>query len=285
MSLSNAFEGYSTRDLVALFEVSRNQIYRWIKIGGLAPEQDRRGRLRFDFHDLVLLRAVRMLVDSGLTAQRIQKALARVRDELPEGRPLSSVVIGVEHGRVVVREDGRSWDAATGQQRLDFEVAELAAKVAPLARRAVEAAREREAELDADSWFNLGFELEAASPEEAEAAYRRAIELDGSHSGAHLNFGRLRHEQGDLESAEEHYRRATRAASSLGMAWFNLGVVLEDRDRSEEAVVAYERALEEDPWLLDAHYNLAGLAEARGDQVGAIRHLKAYRSLRDGGGN
>ena len=42
---------------------------------------------------------------------------------------------------VVVREGRAAWEADSGQRLLDFEVAEIAAQLAPLARRAAEAAR------------------------------------------------------------------------------------------------------------------------------------------------
>src|SRR2546430_6062200 len=49
--------------------------------------------------------------------------------------------------------------------------------------------------LDADAWYDVACELEAASPDEARAAYQRAIELDPDHSDAHVNLGRMRSEE------------------------------------------------------------------------------------------
>ena len=44
--------------------------------------------------------------------------------------------------------------------------------------------------------------------------------------------------------------------------------------------MAYRRAVMLDDHNADAHYNLAGIYERRGEKQAAIRHLKAYRSLR-----
>src|SRR6266545_894647 len=67
-----------------------------------------------------------------------------------------------------------------------------------------------EGDLDAEDWYELGLELEAVEPGEARDAYRRALELDAHHADAHVNLGRLLHEQGMIEEAERHYRLALR---------------------------------------------------------------------------
>ena len=42
----------------------------------------------------------------------------------------------------------------------------------------------------------------------AVAEYREAIEMDPEYPDAHLNLGRLLHEQGEVGEAEQCYRRA-----------------------------------------------------------------------------
>jgi tetratricopeptide (TPR) repeat protein len=155
-------------------------------------------------------------------------------------------------------------------------VEELASRVEPFAARAVRA-READGGLDADGWYDLGLDLEAVSPAEAERAYDRALALEAEHTDASVNRGRLRHERGELEGAEADYRRAIGVRSDHALAHFNLGVVLEDRGRDAEAGDAYRTALRHDPQLGDAHFNLAGLLERSGDVAGAVRHLAAYR--------
>ena len=175
-----------------------------------------------------------------------------------------------------------------GQTIINFGVSSLAAKAAPFARRAAAEARESAEELEAEDWYELACELELTAPDEAVDAYRRTLELDAGHADAHLNLGRLLHEQGDFAAAEKHYRAAIEAGggtadypggSGEATARFNLGVVLEDQERVDEAEHAYLAVLEDDPAYADAHYNLAGLYERLDRRDAALRHLKSYKSL------
>jgi tetratricopeptide (TPR) repeat protein len=270
---------YTTRDVAALLELSEKQIRSFVRAGFLAPPRGPRGELRFSFQDLVLLRTAKGLVAASIPSRRVRSALARLREQLPHGRPLSAVRILADGNRVIARDGREVWNPESGQALLDFEVAELARDAAPFARRAAAAARAVAADLDADDWFELGCALEATSPEDADDAYRNALELDPDHVDAHLNLGRLLHEDGDLTGAERHFRRALAARPHDATAAFDLGVALEDLARLPEAAEAYERALALDPGYADAHYNLAGICEKLGRAAAAIAHWKAYRRL------
>ncbi|HJW74624.1 MAG TPA: tetratricopeptide repeat protein [Thermoleophilia bacterium] len=131
----------------------------------------------------------------------------------------------------------------------------------------------------AAQWYERGYDLEEVAFEEAVEAYRRALEVDPDHVGAHVNLGRLLHLAGDVATAEAHYRRAIAAASADAIAWFNLAVVLEDRGSAGEALAAYDRALAVDPGLADAHHNSARLCERLGRPAEALRRLSALRRL------
>src|SRR5206468_3256279 len=163
--------------------------------------------------------------------------------------------------------------------QLDFAISDLATRAAPMARRAARAARLVEQDLSAQDWYDLGLELEVAAPIEARDAYRRALELDAHHADAHVNLGRLLHEQGLVEEAERHYRLALRESPEHATAAFNLGIALEDLGRPADAIDAYRAALATDPRLADAHYNVARLYEKAGKKAAALRHLSSYRRL------
>jgi tetratricopeptide (TPR) repeat protein len=172
----------------------------------------------------------------------------------------------------------------SGQIRLDFDAAAPAATGATVisfaerrAARAEGALAAAPSDRSAAEWFELGYELEATSLEQAREAYQRAVAADDGHADAHLNLGRLLHESGDLAGAERHYRRALDAAPDEATAAFNLGVALEDLRRELQAVAAYERAMASDPDFLDAYHNLVRLLEKRGDKAGAVRVLKRLR--------
>jgi len=272
-------KGYSARDVAKLLDLSVGQVRAYARAGFLEPARGSRGEYRFSFQDLVLLRTAKGLVAARIPPRQVRRALRTLKRQLPAGRPLSALQITAAGDRIVVRQGDTLWNPESGQIQLNFDVSELAEKVAPHARRAVEQARESEEELDAEDWYSLGVELETAAPNHAREAYRRALELDPTDAASRINLGRLLHEAGHLQAAESHYRIALAHGSSNGTALFNLGVSLEDLGRSREAMQAYRDAIAASPDLADAYYNLARLLEQDGDSEAALRYLKTYRKL------
>lgn len=268
---------YTTCEVADLLDLPPARIRSYARAGLLAPGRGPGNRYRFSFQDLVLLRAARGLFEARVPARRVRRALTILRDQLPTGATLSEVRITADGRRVVVRHGGAAWNPESGQLQLDFEVAELAGRIAPLASGATRFAEDSGA--DVEEWFELASELEAYASDEARDAYERVLARDPEHADAHLNLGRLLHEDGHLERAEFHYRRALEERPDDGVAAFNLGVVLEDAERWKDAEAAYRRALDLDPSLADAHYNLARLIEVRGDRQAALAHLRSYRAL------
>jgi tetratricopeptide (TPR) repeat protein len=270
--------GYTSRDVAQLLGLTAGQIRAYVRAGFLDPPRGPRGEHRFSLQDVVLLRTAKDLAEH-IPPRKVRRALLKLKEQLPSGRPLTGVRITAEGDDVVVRDGAARWEPESGQGVLDFDVAELVTRVAPLARRAVEAARSAEQDLEAEDWFKVGFDLEPFDPGQARDAYRRALELDPGHADARVNLGRLLHEAGHPEAAESHYRMALAARPRDSTAAFNLGVALEDLGRLLEAIQAYERALAVDPGIADAHFNVARLYERTGRKAAAFRHLKAYRKL------
>lgn len=279
MTRSPSAIGYSTREVCGLLSLSAQQVRSYVRAGFLQPRRGPRGEFRFSFQDIVVLRAARALMEARIPPGRVRSILHSLQEELPEGRPLAAVQIWADGRKVVVRDSARLWDPESGQALFNFDVAELASEVAPLSRRNAEAAFGAKGLRDAESWFAIGFELEATAPEEGMKAYRKALEADPEHADAHLNLGRLLHERGDLEAAEEHYRRALASDPDFATAAFNLGVALEDLGRRRDAIAAYEEAVRLDPLFRDAYFNLGRLLELEGERRGALRHFKSYRRL------
>ncbi|MEZ5332472.1 MAG: tetratricopeptide repeat protein [Thermoanaerobaculia bacterium] len=271
--------GFGTRDVARLLGLRQARVQAWAREGLVHVGRNARGDFRFTFRDVVLLRTAKELLDSGLTTHKVRTALDALREQLPAGRALSGVRVAAAGGEVVAKSNDEAWEPVSGQRLLDFQVAELAEAVRPLARQAVEEARESEEELDAEAWFELALELEVAAPAEAIEAYHRTLEIDPEHADAHLNLGRLLHEQGEVSSAETHYRRALALRPDDATAAFNLGVALQDRKRWRAAVVAYRRAVEIDPGYADAFYNLAAVYAKLGDRALGIQNLKTYKEL------
>src|SRR5437588_8307000 len=272
-------KGYTSRDVAKLLGLTVAQVRGFARDGFLTPGRGPRGELQFSFQDLVILRTAKGLVAARIPTRRIRRALRRLRSELPRGRSLAELRITAEDDRIVVSDGESTWSPESDQMQIDFAVSDLASRAAPMARRAAKAARRVEEDLSAEDWYDLGLELEVAAPAEARDAYRRALELDAHHADAHVNLGRLLHEQGLVEEAERHYRSALRESPEHATAAFNLGIALEDLGRPADAIDAYRTALATDARLADAHYNLARLYEKAGKKAAALRHLSTYRRL------
>jgi tetratricopeptide (TPR) repeat protein len=263
---------FSVREVSAMLGLTGSQIRSYANKGFLQPERGPRGEMRFGFQDLVILRTAGELSSAQIPQRKVQRVLERLREQLPTGRSLAAIRIAADGDRVVVRDGDTVWNPESGQALFEFSVEDLARQAAPFLHR------ETDHELDAEGWYELACEVEVSDAEEAQQAYERAIALDPNHADAHVNLGRLLHEQKAPAAAEKHYRAALKADPEHDTAAFNLGVALEDLGRMREATEAYEFALALDPGNGDAHYNLAGLYERRGDKAAAMQHLKACRA-------
>jgi tetratricopeptide (TPR) repeat protein len=270
-------QGYRTVDIARLLQMPPQRVRALARSGFLRVGRGPGGTYRFSFQDLVLLRTAKALADARVPAPRIHRALRSLKRQLPADRPLSQLRISAVGDRIVVRDGSSTWHPESGQLTLDFSLADLAARVAPLARRRIQAGQERAEPLSAEDWFELGLELEDAAPAEAIAGYRRCVTLDPDHAEALVNLGRLVQAQGRRHEAEKLYRRAQAVRPDLPIAAFNLGTVLDELRRPREAIEAYERAIAGDPDLADAHYNLSLLHEQAGNRMEAFRHLRRYR--------
>ena len=270
---------YTTQDAAELLGLTGAQVRAFVREQLVVPARGPRGAYRFSFQDIILLRAAKELMSARIAPHKVRRALGRVRDQLPRGRPLTSVRISAEADRIVVRDQGTVWNVESGQIQFDFSVSEMADRLAPIARRVAAEAHESRESMEADDWYHLGLELEPVEPASAENAYQKAVAADPEHPEAHINLGRLLHERGNPEAAAAHYRAAASSAPENAIAAFNLGTALEDLGLTDAAIVAYQQAAELDPRFTDAHFNLARLYEQTGALQKAIRHLRSYRGL------
>jgi tetratricopeptide (TPR) repeat protein len=304
---------FSLRAAARILEVPAARLRALARAGFLAPQRGPVGPLSFGFHDLLLLRTTKGLLESGVPMRRIRRIWASLREQLQTDALLTSISIHTDGDAVVASDGDACWQPDSGQFLLNFEASEIVERAADTARPArlsivkgsapatdiapratlrldprVGIVRREDTRSDhagededstAEEWYEAGCELEATSPEQAREAYERALELDPDLAGAHVNLGRHRHVAGELGRAEPHYRDAARLDPDDPTPHFNLGVLLEEVGRKEEAIHAYRQAILRDPDFADAHCNLGLLLETLGRNHEAVRHLMAAHQL------
>ncbi|HEX4498025.1 MAG TPA: tetratricopeptide repeat protein [Thermoanaerobaculia bacterium] len=86
-------------------------------------------------------------------------------------------------------------------------------------------------------------------PADAEAAYRKAIELDPNKASALFNLGLLLQQQGELREAEDLYQRTIKADPNHAWASYQLGSIQEAHKQKSKAIDSYARAFALDPQL------------------------------------
>jgi tetratricopeptide (TPR) repeat protein len=232
---------FGVREVEKLLRLPRSTIRALVDAGFVTPSRGPRNTLRFSFQDLIVLRTAQALAAARVPARRINRSLKELRRQLPGAMPLSGLSINAVGERVVVKEGARRWQAETGQYLLGFEGDPAAGALKVIAR-----------------------EAEAAHEETLEDQIDRGYEL---------------HEAGRLQEAEVAYRKALEVHGPEPLLLYNLGVLLEDMGRKAEAVEIYQAALHLDPGMADGHYNLALLCEGLGRAQEAIRHMAQYRRL------
>lgn len=269
---------YDTPEVAKLFSLSTSRLRYWERSGFIGRSVQVGRRRFYSFEDLIGIRAAKELLDKGIALQSVRRNVAALRASLPRvARPLSALRIVADGQTLLVRDDQGAFEPTTGQLRLDFEVSQLRDDVVRVLRRSGK-----------PSAFTLAyqhylegcrFDEDERSFERAEAAYRRAIELDPSLSNAFTNLGNLMHRAGRTQEAESFYLRALQVDPDQPEAFYNLGFLLFDRGDAKAAVLNFRRAIRSDPSFADAHFNLAMALSDLGQLDEARQHWQTYLRL------
>ncbi|HWA39921.1 MAG TPA: tetratricopeptide repeat protein [Burkholderiales bacterium] len=111
--------------------------------------------------------------------------------------------------------------------------------------------------------------------EEGLAWAARAARADSRAAGPHYTMGRLFEMQQRLGEAEASYRRAIDLAPRDARAHNNLGVVLQMQGRAADALACYRAAVELAPDLPEANQNYASIAR---DPAALERAVRGFRA-------
>ena len=264
-------ERFSAEEVQRIVGLTEKQLEYWDRLRLVSPQRE--GGTRFyDFRDLIGLRTVKQLVEEGVPASRLRRALAALREKLSHPQaPLSELRVLSDGKDILVERGGARLEPLSGQFALNFETSELHQKVRVMARSGP----------DADEWLATALEYEAWDETRTQAidAYERALCIDPGKLDALLNCGTLCYEEGNLKKAAEYFGRALQVDPENALAHFNLGSVLEEVGRLEAARLHLRNAVRLDPSYPDAHYNLAFVCEKLGAYNEALKHWKEYVRL------
>ena len=257
---------YSRDEVQRLLNVSAKQLDQWDRLH-LVSAQEEQGKSYYDFSDLIGLRTVKKLIEQGIPARRLGRAVAALRDGLSHtDMPLNELRVVSDGKDVIIERGGARLEPLSGQFVMNFETRELDESVQVITQRS------------ADEWFAVALECEARRASHADVidAYERALRMDAGRVDALLNCGALHYEDGNLERASDCFRRAIGVAPQNALAHFNLGSVLEEMGQLEEARRCLRQSVRLDPSNADAHYNLAFVCEKLGAVAEAREHWQGY---------
>jgi tetratricopeptide (TPR) repeat protein len=266
-----ATDRFSSDDVQRILGLTGKQLDYWDRLRLVSPQKEQGDRF-YDFRGLIGLRTVKQLVEEGVPANRLRRALTALREKLFHVQAHLAELRVFSDGRdILVERDGARLEPLSGQFALNFETRELNERVRAIARPG----------RDADEWLATALEYEAGGQTGAEAieAYDRALCIDPEKLDALINCGTLCYEEGNLKKASEYFRRALQVDPENALAHFNLGSVLEEVGRLEAARLHLRHAIRLDPGYPDAHYNLAFVCEKLGSYNEAQRHWHAYVRL------
>lgn len=115
---------------------------------------------------------------------------------------------------------------------------------------------------------------------EAEAGYRKILEITPDHADANHLLGVIAYQVGKLGMAEKLITKAIQTDPHQPNFHLNLGNVLQDLNRAPEAMASYGKALEINPDFPEAHNNVGNALKNSGDLKQAILHFGKAIELR-----
>ncbi|HXM94711.1 MAG TPA: tetratricopeptide repeat protein [Candidatus Dormibacteraeota bacterium] len=260
---------FTRREFQRILDVTDKQLSYWERLRLVPPRKSRAERV-YDFRDLISLRTAKQLIEKGVSANRLRRSLLALHQKLSEVQsPLTELRIRSNGKDIIVERAGTHLEPISGQFILNFETRELKKQVRVMPQR------------NADGWFALATEFEAAgdSPAEAADAYKRVLELEPGHAEALTNLGMLAYEQAHFEEAKKLFTTAAKLNPENAVAQFNLGSVLEELGELEKARQHLRLAVRLDKQYADAHYNLALVCDQLGGYVEARQHWQMYVEL------
>ncbi len=259
---------FSTRSAARILAVSPDRIRYWVKRQLVNPTGAKGRNYRFAFNDLLVMRLAKDLLRSRRHLEPLQRCLRRMRDLVDPERPVTSLKLVNDEGRIVVSDNGVLIEAETGQLLFDFRPERPAGKI----EESFGPARVRER-------FEEARRIAEEDPLKALTIYSDLVGREPGNFEAHMRLATLLEREGDLQGALRHLLGAATIVPASADVHLRLGLIYRKRDEQQHALRSFLRALECDPTSVEAHRNAAELYEAAGRKRDAQKHLNAIHRL------
>lgn len=243
----------------------------------------------FDFDSVAPLKAVRNMLDAGLSLTKAVDRLRRIKQLFPTS-PLEVQVRG--NDLLFLTEKGPV--DQDGQRHFDF-VSDISDRQNdPLETITPDTTA---FEVDPLAVLQTIFDPEAEPPNAlalCEAAwnreiagdlhgatdlYRAAIAADKPNPQINFQIAELLYRQGDLNGARERYFSAIELDDEFVEARANLGCVLAELGNDELAIAAFRGALRQHPEYAEVHFHLARLLKRNDFEDEAREHYRIFLEL------
>src|SRR5256884_249429 len=165
-----ATDRFSPEETQRILGLTEKQLDYWDRLRLVSPRKEQGSRF-YDFGDLIGLRTVKQLIETGVPANRLRRALGALREKLAQAHaPLSELRVLSDGKDILVERGGARLEPLSGQFALNFETSELDQKVRVMTRRGP----------NADEWLATALEYEAEGEARAHAidAYEQALAID-----------------------------------------------------------------------------------------------------------
>lgn len=259
---------FSTRAAARILAVSPDRIRYWVKRRLINPTASSGRKYRFAFNDLLEMRLAKDLLSSRRHLEPLQRCLQRMRNFVDPERPVTSLKLVNDEGRIVVSDNGMLIEAESGQLLLDFRQERPVGKI----EESFGPARVRER-------FEEARRLAEEDPLKALTIYSDLVGREPGNFEAHMRLATLLEREGDLQGALRHLLGAAAIVPASAEVHLRLGVLYRKREEHQHSLRSFLRALDCDPTSVEAHRNAAELYEVTGRKREAQKHLNAIHRL------
>jgi len=259
---------FSTRAAARILAVSPDRIRYWVRRKLVNPTSQRGRRYRFAFNDLLIMRMAKELLPTRRHLEPFRRVFERAVSYCGARRPITSLRLRNDDGRIVVRDRAVAFEAESGQLLLFAEASRPAGRVEDGFGPARVRARFEEARRLAES-----------DPARALMLYSDLIGREPRNFELHLQMAAVLENEGNLSGAMRHLLGAALLMPGNAEVHVRLGVIYRKRGELNLALQSFLRATECDPLAVEAHRNLADLYDRLGRKREALRHLSTLHRL------